>query len=50
MTDFCSLIRSQLAPMHPAPTYLNEWAGRQTKEQIYENLRRTRHHRLGASP
>ena len=25
----------QIAPMHPTPTYLTEWAGRQTSEQIY---------------
>jgi len=37
-TDYRTKIRSQIAPMHPTPTYLTEWAGRQTSEQIYENL------------
>lgn len=38
MTDFRNTIRRQIAPLHPKPTYLTEWAGRQTRAQIYENL------------
>jgi DNA-directed RNA polymerase specialized sigma24 family protein len=39
MNDFRSLIRRQLAPMHPKPTYITDWKGEMTFEQISEDIR-----------